>query len=116
MNIEVCLRPSSAARAADLKADVLALVSATARPLHEGQSLDLRSSALLAAHVQHVRLFDVAATLDSPPVIHVHQLFDEEPAEEDADAEGSAVAFQLWTLPAVPFDGLWESLVFDDDV
>ena len=119
MNIEVALLPTSAARADVLRPDVLALVGAAPRPLSEGQELNVRGSPLLAAHVKHVRLFDVAsaaAAAGAPPFVHVHQLYDEDAAEEDADNEGGAVAFQLWTLPAAEFDGLWESLVYDDEV
>ena len=47
--------------------------------------------------------------------MYVHPLFDEEAAEEDA-GDGESVAFQLWTLPSLEFDGLWESLVYDEDV
>ena len=26
------------------------------------------------------------------------------------------MAFQMWSLPALPFDGLWETLLFEEDV
>ena len=66
--------------------------------------------------MRHARVFDAgSACPPTGPTIHVHQLFDEEPAEEDA-GDGESVAFQLFTLPATDFDGLWESLIYDDEV
>ena len=48
----------------------------------------------------------------------MHRLYDEEPAEETAGGSGDdeAVAFQNWLLPAVEFDGLWETLVFEEEI
>lgn len=111
--VEVCLLPTSVTRPEALHANVLALVR-TAGATAEGQLLEFKSDALLTAHVRHVRVFGVSSSVASPSV-HVHQLFDEEPAEEDA-GDGESVAFQLFTLPALEFDGLWESLVYEDEV
>lgn len=53
----------------------------------------------------------------APASIHIHQLYEEEAAEETADeSEESSVAFCMWTLPALEFDGLWESLLYEEDV
>ena len=118
MYLECALHPSSAARAEALHEPVLRVLSAAAQgPLVEGQQLDMSSDGTLASHVRHIRVFDVASTpLDGvAPKIYVHQLFDEEAAEEDA-GDGESIAFQLYTLPALEFDGLWESLVYEEDV
>lgn len=49
--------------------------------------------------------------------IHVHQLYDDEVAEEAADdGEESTIAFSMWTLPSLEFDGLWESLLYEEEV
>jgi len=88
--------------------------------LGEGACIEFGADALLAQHVQRVKLFDVAATATAggaapTPAVHVHRLYDDEVAEEDA-GDGSTVAFQVWTLPATEFDGVWESLVYEDEV
>ena len=114
MYIEVALLPSSAARPESLHDAVLALVRAVGSTLVEGQELDFGGDPLLRNHVRHIRLFEVEA-VGAAPSVHVHALFDEEAAEEDA-GDGESVAFQLWTLPALEFDGLWESLVYDEEV
>ena len=113
MYIEVALLPTATASAEALREPVLALVrAAAASPLSEGQTVAVEGE--LLGHVRHIRLFEVEATL-APPSIHVHPLFDEEAAEEDA-GDGESVAFQLYTLPSLEFDGLWESLVYEEEV
>ena len=72
-------------------------------------------------HLRHVRVADVPnGVADGANVsasIHVHQLYDEEAAEEAAgDEEEGAVAFQMWTLPSLEFDGLWETLLYEEEV
>ena len=110
--IEAALLPSSAATPAQLHQPLLQLVQ-SAGPLVEGGLIPLDADAALAGHVRHVRVFEVDAP--GPPTVQVHPLFDEEAAEEDA-GDGESVAFQLWTVPALEFDGLWESLVFEEEV
>ena len=119
MLVEVALLPSSAASVAQLQQPLLTFLSAAAHgSLLEGQQLNVSQDRVLASHIRHVRVFDVAGGGSegaSPPTIYVHQLFDEEAAEEDT-GDGESVAFQLYTLPALEFDGLWESLVYEEDV
>ena len=118
MQIEVCLHPGVVASVEQLRAEVISLVHAEAgvHELHDGDELDLSTSHVLSKHCRHVRVFEVAAAATSTPMVHVHQLFDEEPAEESADGDDEAVAFQLWTLPAAEFDGLWESLIYEESI
>ena len=60
MNVEVCLKPSSAVDADALRGSVLELLS-VAGHLIEGQALDVGASAVLAANVDRVKVFDVAS-------------------------------------------------------
>ena len=129
MHVEVALQPSSAATAEQVRPLIIALFASQVGGggggghLLDGVELDLSSNPQLAAHVKHARVFDVpasgigpaAASTSFEPIVHVHPLFDEEAAEEDA-GDGESVAFQLFTLPSLEFDGLWESLVYDDEV
>ena len=114
MQIEVALIPTSTASPESLRELVLTLVrAASTSPLTEGQSIAVDGT--LRGHVRHIRLFEVEVATHTPPSIHVHALFDEEVAEEDA-GDGDSVAFQLYTLPSLEFDGLWESLVYEEEV
>ena len=129
MHVEVALQPSSAATAEQVRPLIIALFASQVGGgggvghLLDGVELDLSSNPQLAAHVKHARVFDVpasgigpaAASTSFEPIVHVHPLFDEEAAEEDA-GDGESVAFQLFTLPSLEFDGLGESLVYDDEV
>lgn len=112
MQVEVCLQPHSAATHAELADRVNDLVRA-AGPVFEGQQLDLSADPALAEHVRRVKICEVPGDAmeagASAPTLYVHQLFDEEAEEEaadDSDASGP-MAFQMWTLPAQEFDGLW---------
>lgn len=47
------------------------------------------------------------------PHVHVFQLSDEGAEEETVgDDQASVSACQQWVMPAVDFDGLWDSLVY----
>ena len=47
--------------------------------------------------------------------VHVYQLQDDGPAQEELDDEDLAAASH-WLLPATDFKGLWESLIFDSAI
>ena len=87
---------------------------------------------LLLKHVKQIKIADleqnplyngpILHNQDMNLVIHVFKTTDEEPIEESTDEndEGSnsedIVACKQWALPNVSFDGLWESLIFDENV
>lgn len=47
--------------------------------------------------------------------LHVFQLQEDGPGMEELDDEDLAAASH-WLLPSSDFDGLWESLVFDEEI
>ena len=108
--LEVALHPGVVATSIDaLRADALATVAMSGMQPRDGQHVDLRPSAALSEQVRHIRVFcddegrpGVVApgTALSPahPIVHVHQVFEEEPAEETTEGDDDTVAFQLWTL------------------
>lgn len=48
--------------------------------------------------------------------IHTFQMNDEGAAEEMADDADDVPACKQWILPSTEFEGLWESLIYDDDI
>ena len=48
--------------------------------------------------------------------VHVFQLQEDGPAQEDLDDDDDISAANHWLLPSSEFHGLWESLVFDSTV
>jgi len=115
--LEVCLRESSTARheqvAAAAEAWYQRLVAQGAGSAQEGELIDFRSEPQLAEHVSHVRACD---TDQAGLQVYVHPLYDEEPAEETTEGgDGDTVAFQMWALPSLELDGLWESLLYDEE-
>ena len=119
--VEVCLRPESTAQPDAVKAHINQLLAQHGAPLRAGEELDCSADAGLAAHVRRIRVAEApSSSATAPPHVLVHRLYDEEPAEETAAGGGGgddeAVAFQNWLLPAVEFDGLWETLVFEEEI
>ena len=45
----------------------------------------------------------------------MYQLHDDGPGTEELDDEELSAA-NHWLLPSTDFDGMWDSLVFDDDI
>ena len=118
--VEVCLRPESTAQPDAVKAHINQLLAQHGAPLRAGE-VDCSADAGLAAHVRRIRVAEASSSsAAAPPHVLVHRLYDEEPAEETAAGGGGgddeAVAFQNWLLPAVEFDGLWETLVFEEEI
>ncbi|KAL1528524.1 hypothetical protein AB1Y20_009867 [Prymnesium parvum] len=120
ISIEACLAEHSVAPAETIARRVRELLCASGS-VHEGQFLDLSLDQALQNELRHVRVADMSSSATDgvcmSTAIHVHRLYDEEAAEETADDdEDSNIAFSMWTLPSLEFDGLWESLIYDEDV
>ena len=87
MHLEVALLPASAARPEAVREAVLKLLPALgSTQLCEGQEIDFSSIPQLSQHVRHIRVTDVeeaAASTEGVEVhIHVHQLYEDEVAED----------------------------------
>ena len=80
----------------------------------EGQLIDLELvHPSMREHISQIRITEI-----NKDGLHVdvHVLHDDEPEEEIAgDGDAETVAFQMWSLPARQFNGLWETLEFDED-
>jgi len=48
--------------------------------------------------------------------IYVYQLNNSREETEQLDSDEEVIAASHWLLPSAQFDGLWESLIYDDDV
>ncbi|XP_023236223.1 pachytene checkpoint protein 2 homolog [Centruroides sculpturatus] len=78
----------------------------------------------LAQHVESVSICDVDENLSNGKFVsllasqlhyHVYRLVDDEPSTEEIDDEDLSAASH-WILPSREFHGLWESLIYDDEV
>ncbi|KAI8056820.1 P-loop containing nucleoside triphosphate hydrolase protein [Syncephalis plumigaleata] len=86
---------------------------------------DFKDNELLVQHVEFISIESItevedtlSTTSDTHLQLHVYQLNeDDEPDPELEDISGDeTVLFQQWTLPAAALQGLWESLVYDEDI
>jgi hypothetical protein len=75
----------------------------------------------LSSNVESIRICECipsAALADADRVrlqIYPHQL-NNEPAVDEVEPDENIVSFREWTLPALDFVHLWESLVYDEDI
>ena len=117
-SLEICVREDAVTRPDELRDAVQMLWSRQLEraTLREGELLDTAAVERLSKSIHHIRVCDLDDAVDGTVHLYLHSLYDEEPAEETAEGDESTVAFQMWSLPALPFDGLWETLLFEEDV
>jgi hypothetical protein len=126
LSVEVCLYPSSTARFDAIASTVETCLSARFAFLTAETAMDaefLSSDPLLSANIQRIqigesrpskRVLDLSQTALK---VFVYQFHDEDDVEADVlVSETQATASRHWALPSRHFDGLWESLVFDNQL
>ncbi|XP_052061155.1 pachytene checkpoint protein 2 homolog [Mytilus californianus] len=122
-HVEVCQKPTSAARNNIVCEKVQALLKRHKMAYGDLYIMDFDDS-FLQEHVQSVFLCDTdLANSEKKGIdltgnniqIHVYQLQDDGPGTEELDDEDLAAA-NHWLLPSTDFHGMWDSLVFDDDI
>lgn len=120
-HVEICQSPHSTARKSDIIAHVQKFFH-----MHNFSRGDLCvtdfDDSFLKDHVTKVSISDTKVSqherLDLSKVMlhfHVYQLQEDGPGTEELGDEDLAAASH-WILPSRDFDGLWESLVFDEDI
>ncbi|KAI9593025.1 thyroid receptor-interacting protein 13 [Syncephalis fuscata] len=128
LHVECCLKPTSACRLSviqeALRSFILELPSI--EPLvAETKFSDFHNNELLSQHVSHITTELIIGTennsftiTDAQLHLHVYQLNEDDGADpEMEDISGDqAVLFQQWTLPAKHLQGLWENLIYDENV
>ncbi|KAG6747116.1 hypothetical protein POTOM_049496 [Populus tomentosa] len=125
VSVEVCLKPSSTARIEDVR---LAVERFDFRML-EKRSLSYADGPIpvpiddqfLFENVQRISVcdsdewvsnHDILLFWQVKPAVHVFQLSEEGPCEE-LSGDGELSSFNEWILPAMEFDGMWESLIYE---
>ena len=48
--------------------------------------------------------------------VYVYQLHDSHEEIEQLDTDDEVIAASHWLLPCTQFDGLWDSLIYDDNI
>jgi len=114
VQVEVCLNVLSTAEFPQVKEAVTRLLSQQIT-LREGPLSLFFDDEFLSSNVDSIVLGEVNNQCATPTFrIFVYQLNEEGPVEEMTD--GDAPACQQWLLPAREFNGLWESLVFEETI
>ncbi|XP_030458051.2 pachytene checkpoint protein 2 homolog isoform X2 [Syzygium oleosum] len=119
--VEVCLKPSSTARADDVRSAVERMLEKRSLSYSDGPVPVPTDDAFLVDNVQRIRICEadegvkdhgVLLFWQVKPVVHVFQLSEEGPCEESS-TDGQLSSFHEWILPAKEFDGMWESLIYE---
>ncbi|KAK3579945.1 hypothetical protein CHS0354_020842 [Potamilus streckersoni] len=122
-HVEVCLRPSSTVRASVIRERVHEHLYNCKHAYGDFSQTEFENS-FLAEHVKSISLVDTDLTKNGRKTIdlqnatlqyHIFQLQEEGHGVEELEEEDLAAASH-WILPSKEFDGLWDSLVFDDDI
>jgi len=128
VTLNACLRPTSTAMIEDVGEQILAWLeedrSVTLRP--SGGFLVLPTGVDVLEHVDNVTVnYDEKLPGDdADPIydyedlnltVNVFQL-NEDGAGEEMDGEDDIATYKEWVLPSRDFHGMWESLVYGDDV
>ncbi|KAF6137155.1 hypothetical protein GIB67_030919 [Kingdonia uniflora] len=121
VSVEVCLKPSSTARAEDVQAAVERMLEQRSLSYIDGPVSVPVNDSFLVENVQKIRICDTDEWVGNgdillfwqvKPVVHVFQLSEEGPGEE-CSTDGELSSFNEWILPAKEFDGMWESLIYE---
>ncbi|PIN26371.1 AAA+-type ATPase [Handroanthus impetiginosus] len=121
VSVEVLLKPSSTARADDVRTAVERMLEKRSMSYADGPIPVPLDDAFLVDNVQRICVCDSDVWVEKNdillfwqvrPVVHVFQLSEEGPCEELSN-DGQLASFNEWILPAKEFDGMWESLIYD---
>ncbi|KAI8908854.1 pachytene checkpoint protein 2 [Powellomyces hirtus] len=127
LHVEACLLPTSTARYDHVRNHVEAFL----REFHPSVVLhtcvprdELADVPFLWENVEFVKICEVRGAADSSDVhpladtvlsVHVFQLNEEEGVDQVGDEE-DVVASNHWVLPARGLQGVWDSLIYDDNI
>ena len=128
VTLNACLRPTSTATIEDVGEQILAWLeedrSVTLRP--SGGFLVLPTGVDVLEHVDNVTVnYDEKLPGDDADPIYGHEdlnlavnvfQLNEDGAGEEMDGEDDIATYKEWVLPSRDFHGMWESLVYGDDV
>ncbi|KAI3454424.1 hypothetical protein Pfo_011087 [Paulownia fortunei] len=121
VSVEVLLKPSSTARADDVRSVVERMLEKRSMSYADGPIPVPLDDTFLVDNVQRICICDSDVWVEKhdillfwqvKPVVHVFQLSEEGPCEELSN-DGQLASFNEWILPAKEFDGMWESLIYD---
>ena len=131
VHIEVRLRPASTASDEEVRAEATSFLTSNFTSLQgETEVRNWTASPFLAANVDRIRFAEIASTSAASPIliddakleVHVYQpsstdIVDEFSAADPSAEEGDeTTAASVSELPNRSLDGVWDSLIYEDDI
>ncbi|XP_041353322.1 pachytene checkpoint protein 2 homolog [Gigantopelta aegis] len=123
-HVEICLHPCSTAKSSVVKDHVCKLLHKQ-KVAYSDFTITEFADQFLSEHVKSVTLTDTDITSHGKTAIdlisdtihmHVFHLDMGGPGTEELEEEEDLAAASQWLLPSADFEGLWDSLVFDDAI
>ncbi|XP_043921074.1 pachytene checkpoint protein 2 homolog [Protopterus annectens] len=124
IHVEVLMKSSSTTKKEDVRQRVLQLLNKHSVVFGDYCWKEFDDE-FLTKNVESVAIVDTELKVkDRQPIdltnccvlIHIFYLSEDGPSIENLDEEENLIAANHWLLPAVEFNGLWESLVYDNEV
>ncbi|KAJ9475477.1 Pachytene checkpoint protein 2 [Pseudozyma hubeiensis] len=134
VHVEVRLKPHSTASDDQVRSEAISFLTATFTTLQsETEVTDWTSSPFLSNNVNRIRIAEIAASsssstsiavsvTDAALQIHVYQpsstdIIDEfSAADPNADDPDETTAASVSELPNLSLDGIWDTLIYSDDI
>ncbi|KAK0134562.1 Pachytene checkpoint protein 2 [Merluccius polli] len=119
IHVEVHVKSHSTTKRSDVRTHVLALLNRHCTVFGNHKWTDFDED-FLKKHVESVAIVDVEempVDLKSSAVsLHIFTLNDDGPSTLNLEEDEELSAANHWLLPAAEFNGIWESLVYEDGV
>lgn len=124
LHVEACLNRSSTAKHSQIRERIFNLLTKSGENLIFKGYLDFEMDEFLVKNVRYIILCEpqegvtttVHVTPQSVVYIHVYQLNEEENPAMELDDSEEFVACQLSLLPSSQYEGLWNSLIYDQNI
>ncbi len=129
VHVEVCLKQNSTMKI-QLAERIVKEVLLENEPFFADAMISLESiisritnekyASHLRQHVESIQIVDLGGRIvvnnEAELIVNAYQLNQEGGAEEMADDESETAACKQWILPSSDFHGMWDTLIFDDDI
>lgn len=122
INVEVLVKSNSTAKLSEVKTHVLALLNRHSTIFGDYRWTEFDEE-FLCRNVQSVAVVDLEDMIMQPielkncaVSVHIFSLNEDGPSTLNLEDDEELYAANHWLLPAAEFNGIWESLVYEDGV
>ncbi|XP_076009938.1 pachytene checkpoint protein 2 homolog [Genypterus blacodes] len=122
IHVEVLVKADSTAKQTDVRTHVVALLNRHSMVFRNYKWTEFDEE-FLRKHVEYVAVVDIEEMLKQPVdlksccvSVHIFTLNDDGPSTLSLEQDEELSAANHWLLPAAEFNGIWESLVYENGI